>query len=65
MGSMSAMLGVALLIWAGVFVYMWFVDRRVAEVERRLAERPRLESPTSGRNGVGKPVPSGKEAANR
>lgn len=36
MNSMMPLLVVALLIWAGVFVFMLGVDRKVSALERRL-----------------------------
>ena len=33
--SMLPLLIVALLVWAGVFVFLWVVDRRVAALEAR------------------------------
>ena len=34
-----ALLITPLLIWAGVFAFVWHVDRRVRALERRLNER--------------------------
>lgn len=39
MESLVSLLAVALLIWAGVFAFLWSVDRRVRALERRLEER--------------------------
>ena len=39
MDPVIAMMIVPLLIWAGVFVFMLAVDRRVRALERRVGER--------------------------
>ncbi len=36
---MTALLLVPLLIWAGLFAFIWYVDGRVRALERRLNER--------------------------
>ena len=39
MDPLVGLMIVALLIWAGVFVFIWFVDRRVSALERAIKER--------------------------
>ena len=39
MPSMMPLLLVALLVWAGVFAFIFTVDRRVRDLERRVAAR--------------------------
>lgn len=39
MQSMVPLLLVALVVWAGVFAFIFAVDRKVAALERRLEER--------------------------
>ena len=39
MPSMMPLLLVALLVWGGVFAFIFAVDRRVRELERRVAEQ--------------------------
>jgi CcmD family protein len=41
---LTALLVVSLLIWAGVFLFVWFVDRRVRDLERRVAEERRARA---------------------
>jgi hypothetical protein len=36
---LTALLIVPLLLWAGLFAFIWFVDARVRALERRLNER--------------------------
>ena len=36
--ALFGMIGVPLLIWAGVFAFMLGVDRRVQDLERRIRE---------------------------
>jgi CcmD family protein len=36
---MTALLIVPLLLWAGLFAFIWYVDGRVRALERRLNER--------------------------
>lgn len=42
MSSLTALMLTPLLIWAGVFFFVWTLDRRVRALERRLEQRPRL-----------------------
>lgn len=39
--AMLPLLIVALLIWAGVWAYLWSVDRRVRALEQRLTNAAR------------------------
>jgi CcmD family protein len=39
MPSMLPLLLVALLVWAGVFAFIFAVDRRVRDLERRVSAR--------------------------
>ena len=39
MEPLTALLIAPLLIWAGVFAFVWSLDRRVRDLERRLSER--------------------------
>jgi CcmD family protein len=52
MGPMTPLLIVALIIWAGVFLFMWSVDRRVRAVELRLKQRAAEQSPLSEKEPV-------------
>ncbi len=38
-------LGVALAVWLGIFAFLWRLDRRVRELNQRLAQAPRAEQP--------------------
>jgi CcmD family protein len=40
---MMPLLLVALLVWAGVFAFIFAVDRRVRDLERRVAARQTTE----------------------
>ena len=48
MDPLIALMITPLLVWAGVFAFMWFVDRRVRALERRLEERQRPAAPAGG-----------------
>ncbi|GAB4455239.1 MAG: hypothetical protein OHK0029_11020 [Armatimonadaceae bacterium] len=48
MQEMLPLLIVALLIWAGVFAYTLFVDRKIAEIEKRMEERQADEEKNDG-----------------
>ena len=37
--DMIPLLTVALLVWAGVYAFLWSVDRKVRALERRVRER--------------------------
>ena len=39
MEPLTALLIVPLLLWAGLFAFIWYVDGRVRALERRLNER--------------------------
>jgi CcmD family protein len=39
MGPMTPLLIVALVVWAGLFAYFLYIDRRVSALEKKLEER--------------------------
>ena len=41
MSTMLPLLIVALLVWAGVFAFIFAVDKKITAIEKRIAERPR------------------------
>ena len=41
MSNMLPLLIVALLVWAGVFAFIFAVDKKITAIEKRIAERPR------------------------
>ena len=43
--AIYAALAVALVVWAGIFAFLWRVDRQAAELRRRLDQAPRPEAP--------------------
>ena len=47
MSEMFPLLAVALLIWAGVFGFIFVVDRKVRDLERRVNARLDIEQPTT------------------
>ena len=38
-------LAVALVVWIGIFAFLWRLDRQARELRRRLDQRPRAEAP--------------------
>ena len=38
-------LAVALVVWIGIFVFLWRLDRQARELRRRLEQAPRAEQP--------------------
>lgn len=39
--NMAFLLLVAVLLWVGVFGFVWMLDRKAATLERRIAQRER------------------------
>ena len=38
-------LAVALVVWIGIFAYLWRLDRQARQLRRRLEQTPRAEQP--------------------
>ena len=38
-------LAVALVVWVGIFAFLWRLDRQARELRRQLDQRPRAEAP--------------------
>jgi CcmD family protein len=38
-------LTVSLVVWIGIFVFLWRLDRQARELRRRLEQAPRAEQP--------------------
>ena len=38
-------LTVSLVVWIGIFVFLWRLDRQAREMRRRLEQAPRAEQP--------------------
>lgn len=38
-------LAVALVVWIGIFTFLWRIDRRTRELQRRLDQAPPVERP--------------------
>ena len=38
-------LAVSLVVWIGVFAFLWRIDRQARELRRQLDQRPRAEAP--------------------
>jgi CcmD family protein len=43
--AIYAALAVALVVWAGLFAFLWRLDRQARELRRQLDQRPRAEAP--------------------
>jgi len=43
--AIYAALAVALVVWLGIFTFLWRLDRQARELRRQLAQRPRAEAP--------------------
>ena len=43
--AIYAALAVALVVWIGIFAFLWRVDRQTRELRRRLDQAPRAEAP--------------------
>ncbi len=41
-------LGVALVVWVGIFLYLWRIDALAHELRRRLEDQPEQEQPPAG-----------------
>jgi hypothetical protein len=49
MSNMLPLLIVALLVWAGVFAFIFAVDKKITAIEKRIADRPRAQRPEDDR----------------
>jgi CcmD family protein len=43
--AIYAALSVALVVWIGVFAFLWRLDRQARELRRQIDQRPRAEAP--------------------
>jgi len=43
--AIYAALAVALVVWLGIYTFLWRLDRQARELRRMLDQRPRAESP--------------------
>jgi CcmD family protein len=43
--AIYATLAVTLVVWIGIFAFLWRVDRQTRELRRRLDQAPRAEAP--------------------
>jgi CcmD family protein len=43
--AIYAALAVALVVWLGIFIFLWRLDRQARELRRQLEQRPRVEPP--------------------
>jgi CcmD family protein len=43
--AIYATLAVTLVVWIGIFAFLWRVDRQTRELRRRLDQAPRPEAP--------------------
>jgi CcmD family protein len=43
--AIYAALTVALVVWLGIFTFLWRLDRQARELRRQLDQRPRAEAP--------------------
>ena len=43
--AIYAALAVALVVWLGIFTFLWRLDRQARELRRQLDQRPRAEVP--------------------
>ena len=43
--AIYAALVVALVVWIGIFAFLWRIDRQTRELRRRLDQAPRAEAP--------------------
>ena len=43
--AIYAALSVALVVWLGIFTFLWRLDRQARELRRQLDQRPRAEAP--------------------
>ncbi len=65
MDPLIALMITPLLIWAGVFAFVWFVDRRVRALERRVRERDALAAPPGYAADYERDAVTGKEIVPR
>ena len=47
--GLVAAMAVALVVWIGIFVFLWRLDRQARELRRRLDQRPNAEAPSAPR----------------
>ena len=63
--AIYAALAVALVVWLGIFAFLWRVDRQTRELRQRLDRVPRAETPAPRATlEVRNPNPQTKVAAN-
>jgi CcmD family protein len=43
--AIYAALSVALVVWLGIFMFLWRLDRQARELRRQLEQRPRADAP--------------------
>ena len=43
--AIYAALAVALVVWIGIFAFLWRIDRQTRELRRKLDQAPRAEAP--------------------
>jgi CcmD family protein len=43
--AIYAALAVALVVWIGIFIFLWRLDRQTRELRRRLEQAPPAEAP--------------------
>ena len=43
--AIYAALSVALVVWLGIFAFLWRLDRQARELRRQIEQRPRAEAP--------------------
>jgi CcmD family protein len=43
--AIYAALSVALVVWLGIFTFLWRLDRQARELRRQIDQRPRAEAP--------------------
>lgn len=43
--AIYAALAVALVVWIGIFTFLWRLDRQTRELRQRLDQAPRAEAP--------------------
>jgi len=44
--AIYAALSVALVVWLGIFAFLWRLDRQARELRRQIEQRPRADAPT-------------------
>jgi CcmD family protein len=43
--AIYAALSVALVVWLGIFAFLWRLDRQARELRRQIEQRPRADAP--------------------